>query len=322
MRIYISEDTNSIVADPNFLAPVSGLSFKRGDSAKIEIVFVTGNEANTPAPDRLVVFGIKESGKYDGDFLVTADDYTISGTSYVLTPSFNTTDLNDALNSGDANDGNDIASLTAMLEITWSDDEGGNWQSTATITATISNDVIKGVESAPSELPTPIDWIDEHRPLPLELSYAPVNAEFATINQVFDNNPPNDDTFVIAGGVVTETYTFKTSPTLSTHVQRGVDKEATLLNLQTVINAVSTLVSFEAIDTYQFTLTALTAGDSGNSIATSGTTYISTLGNLEGGVDGTEATILGQHAIVVENDVYFCVRVSPVKWVPLTLASI
>jgi hypothetical protein len=175
MKIYVDSDTNQIITDAAFKAPVNGVSFKRGDASKVEVIFVTGNTAEDASEDRSITFGIKAAGKFDGDFLVSASDFTISETSYVLAPSFNTVELNDLLNSGDDDDTNDVASVAAMLEITWSDDEGDTWLSTNTITATIFNDVVKGVEGTPLESPTPLDWLETYRPQPIQLFSPPTN---------------------------------------------------------------------------------------------------------------------------------------------------
>lgn len=159
MKLYISTDTNTFITNPLFPAPISSVSFKRGDSATVELVFVTNNAEVTATAGRQIQFGIKESGKYDGSYLVSQTSYTLSGTSYVLKPSFNTVAINTLLGSGDANTTNDIASVSCMLEVTWSVDSGANWFSTNTIEAVINNDVNKGSEGTPLSNPTPEAWL-------------------------------------------------------------------------------------------------------------------------------------------------------------------
>jgi hypothetical protein len=159
MKLYLSKDTNQFVNDPLFPAPITSVSFKRGDAAKVELIFVSSNTPLSATNDKLITFGIKESGKYDGTFVTSASAYTTSGNSYILNPSFNTLNLNSLLSSGDSNALNDVPSIDTMLEVTWSEDSGSSWFSTNTITATIFNDVIKGNEGTPLENPSPSLWL-------------------------------------------------------------------------------------------------------------------------------------------------------------------
>jgi hypothetical protein len=160
MRLFIDVDTNSFITDSGFKAPVTAVSFKRGDASQIELTFVSGNSPLSATNDKLISFGIKETGKYDADFVVAASEYTTSNYSYILNPSFNTASLDDLLMSGDFNALNDIGSISTMMEITWSIDAGATWYSSNTITATIANDVIKGLEGSPVENQTVIEWIE------------------------------------------------------------------------------------------------------------------------------------------------------------------
>jgi len=159
MKLYIDKESNQFITEPTFKTPVNTVSFKRGDAAKVEIVFVESNTALSATNGRNIIFGIKQNGKYDGALVVSTSAYTVSGNSYILRPSFNTESLNSLLSSGDGNDSNDVAALNAMLEITWSDD-GTDWFSSNTITAVINNDVIKGTEGTPLELTSPESWFD------------------------------------------------------------------------------------------------------------------------------------------------------------------
>lgn len=159
MRLYIDTETNQFVVNPLQRAPIDSVSFKRGDAAQVNIQFTNGSTVLSAVSSRDVKFGIKASGNYDGDYLVFTDDYTMNGNDYVLTPSFNTAGLNTILGS-DSLTGNDVASVNTMLEVTWSDD-GSSWYSSNTITATINNDVNKGLEGTPVELPSPEDWLAE-----------------------------------------------------------------------------------------------------------------------------------------------------------------
>lgn len=159
MLLYIDKDSNQFVSDPLHKVPVDSVGFKRGDAANIELRFIQGGSGVPLASGASIAFGIKPSGAYDGDFLVFADEYTSIGDSaYLIAPSFNTAALDDELNK-DGNDANDVASLSAMLEISWSEDAGTTWQSTDTIVAAIANDVIRLDEGTPLELDGPEDWL-------------------------------------------------------------------------------------------------------------------------------------------------------------------
>lgn len=203
MKLYISTDTNSFVQDPLFPAPVQSVAFKRGDSATVELIFVSNNTSLSAISGRDITFGIKESGKYDGPYIVAAEDYTISGDSYILNPNFNTVALNTLLNHGDSDDTNDVASVTLMLEVTWSDN-ATDFYSTNTIQAIVSNDVNKGGETSPIASQTLVEWLEEYRPLPLSLSSAPVNSGVIV-------DPSGDDNsvwFTLKEGISAATVTY------------------------------------------------------------------------------------------------------------------
>ena len=176
MQLFIDTINNTFINDALFRSPLNEVSFKRGDSANVQIAFVNDGTIVSMLSSRLITFGIKEAGKYDANFLVTASDYTISGNYYVLNPSFNTVQINDLLNSDDDNENNDIESILGMLEVTWSDNEGDDWTSTNVIDAIIENDVCKGGEATPTPSQTMIEWMAEYHPTPLVLSAAPVDA--------------------------------------------------------------------------------------------------------------------------------------------------
>ena len=160
MILYISEDSGRLIQDPSFSADLNTVNFKRGDSTEVDIRFCSNTLGLSANPARQISFGIKNSGKYDGPFIVNSNIYTIRNNGYVMNPSFNTITLNQSLSSGDGNETNDLESITAMLEISWSDGLSA-YQSTQTVNAVISNDVIKGNESTPLAQPTPEKWLSD-----------------------------------------------------------------------------------------------------------------------------------------------------------------
>ena len=154
MTLYLDTTTNQFITDPLFKSPLPELSFKRGDSAKINLQFISGTTALSAVSGKSIKFGIKPAGDYDGAYLVYADTYVTNGVNYVMEPSFNTTTLN-ALLSGD------VPSVAGMLEVTTSDD-GVTETSSNTQGVTILNDVNKLGEAPPYIIPDPVEWLAEN----------------------------------------------------------------------------------------------------------------------------------------------------------------
>jgi hypothetical protein len=150
MQLFIDTATNAFITDPLFKSPLQELSFKRGDTATINVAFVSGNTSLSAVSGKEIKFAIKQAGDYDGAPIVYTDVYTTAGTNYVLNPSFNTTALNSLLSG-------DIPSIAGMLEIEVI--QSGIIDSTNTQSVTIQNDVIKNDELAPTSLPTPKEWL-------------------------------------------------------------------------------------------------------------------------------------------------------------------
>jgi hypothetical protein len=171
MILYIDTTTNQFITDPLFKSPLPELSFKRGDSAKVNLQFVSGTTALSAVSGKSIKFGIKQAGDYDGSYLVYADTYVTNGVNYVLEPSFNTTNLN-ALLSGD------LPSVAGMLEVTTSDD-GVTETSSNTQGVTILNDVNKLGGEPPYVLPVPLEWLGNNQ-MALSSSPYPAFATFAT----------------------------------------------------------------------------------------------------------------------------------------------
>jgi hypothetical protein len=158
MILYIS-DEGKLVNDPNFLLPVTALDFKRGDNTTIRLKFLSGTTPLAADPARVIEFGCKPTGVYDTNFTVYADTYVIDGNDfYVFNPNFNTVALDELLNN-DADDTNDIASVTLISEFTWSDDLRVSWNSTQTYNAIVANDVIRNNEDTPLANPEPLEWL-------------------------------------------------------------------------------------------------------------------------------------------------------------------
>jgi len=148
VRLFIDLDSQRLVTSAGTRDPLTSLSFKRGDSARLEIQFIRGAVAEELQAGAAGAFGVKADGKYDSAYLVYSPEWVKEGEGvealYVFEPSFNTTGLNDLLGHGDGDDSNDEELVTLMAEIEWT--VGGAVFSTQTIKALVYNDVIKDGE--------------------------------------------------------------------------------------------------------------------------------------------------------------------------------
>ncbi|MDB2674308.1 hypothetical protein N9Y81_05075, partial [Akkermansiaceae bacterium] len=165
MRLYVDLETNQLIEGRGFRNPVSSLRFKRGDAARLEVEFL--RNGTTPVtigePASLSLqFGVKPRGRYDIGYLVQEDEWTLpdpgsESPAYQCSPSFNTVELDSALNVGSST-GSELSEITLMGEITWR--EGlGEPTSTRTFIVVVENDVNRGTEGVPIEAepayPTP-----------------------------------------------------------------------------------------------------------------------------------------------------------------------
>ena len=154
MKLYVDLESRELIECPGFRNPVTTLRFKRGDSAKLEVAFLTNGSTHAAIgdPDALTMrFGVKPSNRFDLDYLVYCDEWTMPAEEepspvYVCYPSFNTVELDAALDVGEEPE---LASVTLMGEITWSEGDGEP-TSTRTFIVIVENDVIRGGETEPT----------------------------------------------------------------------------------------------------------------------------------------------------------------------------
>ena len=162
MKLYVDLDKLELIEGPGFRSPVSTLRFKRGDAARLEVVFLANG--TTPAtigdPGTLEIhFGAKLNGQYGTDYVVHSADWTMpdpepASPVYSCAPSFNTAALDAALAIGGA----ELAEITLMGEITWREGSGEP-TSTRTVLVVVANDVNRGTEGTPLSGPTPEEWL-------------------------------------------------------------------------------------------------------------------------------------------------------------------
>lgn len=153
MTLYFDLDAGIFVSGPGTRDRIDALSFKRGDTCRIDLRFVSGITVQELAVGATGQIGLKESGQYDADFVAAATSWTKTGTGTSTVYSFDlnlaTTELN-ALLGDDGTDGNDMASVALMFELEFVED--GVTTSSPTLTATVYNDVIKGDETGPTDI--------------------------------------------------------------------------------------------------------------------------------------------------------------------------
>lgn len=164
MKLYVDLANFQLIEGPGFRNPITELRFKRGDAARLDVVFLDNGITPTTIgdPESLEIhFGAKLMGQYGADYIVHTDDWTMpaSGAAYPVyscSPSFNNVELDAALFVGVA----DLAQIILMGEISFRE-AGGPPTSTGTVTIIVANDVNRGTEGTPLALPTPEAWLAE-----------------------------------------------------------------------------------------------------------------------------------------------------------------
>ena len=165
MKLYVDLEPLQLIEAPGFRNPVTSLRFKRGDAARLEVFFL--QNGTTPVaignPETLEIrFGVKLRGRFDLGYLVQSAVWTMpdpQSTSpvYLCSPSFNTEELDSALNVGSSTS-TELSEITLMGEITWREGTGEP-TSTRTFLVVVENDVNRGTEGVPTsaepEYPAP-----------------------------------------------------------------------------------------------------------------------------------------------------------------------
>ncbi len=155
MKLHVDLETFELIEGPGFRNPVNSLRFKRGDAAKLEVAFLrngtTPEAIGNPAQLELR-FGVKPRNRYDVGYLVHTSSWTLPAPGaenpvYQCSPSFNTEELNSALNLGSAT-ATELSEITLMGEITWREGSAEP-TSTRTFLVIVENDVNRGNEGMP-----------------------------------------------------------------------------------------------------------------------------------------------------------------------------
>ena len=155
MNLHVDLETLQLIQGPGLRSAVTSLRFKRGDSARLQVVFLKNGV--TPAtigdPDALEIqIGIKPRNQFDRAYLAHSSDWSMPSEgddtpSYGCMLSLNTLQLNSALNVGSPT-AEELAEITLMGEITWRQ-AAGDPTSTRTFLVVVENDVNRGDEGVP-----------------------------------------------------------------------------------------------------------------------------------------------------------------------------
>ena len=161
MKLHVDLETFELIQGPGFRTPVTTLRFKRGDAAKLEVVFLRDGlvpEAIGDPEGLELRFGVKPRHRYDVGYLVHTADWILpapeaENPTYECSPSFNTAELNAALNLGSAT-ASELPEITLMGEITWREGSAEP-TSTRTFHVVVENDVNRGDEGVPASAEPP-----------------------------------------------------------------------------------------------------------------------------------------------------------------------
>lgn len=145
MRIYLDLDTRKLMSSP--IRALSKLEFKRRDNDTIELQFLRDGQVQELPSGTSARLGIKINANYNSEFLaLTTLTKSGSGTSAIYGGelNLNTTSLEAAFVQ-------EPVSFAAMLEVEWR--TGSVVSSSQTLPVAIFNDVIRGDEGSPADLP-------------------------------------------------------------------------------------------------------------------------------------------------------------------------
>jgi len=208
VKLHVDLETLQLIQGPGLRGAVNSLRFKRGDAARVQVVFLRNGV--TPAiigdPDGLEIqFGIKPRNQYDRSYLVHSAEWSMPSEgdetpSYSCSISFNTEELNSALNIGSVS-AEELSEITLMGEITWRE-SGGEPMSTRTFLVIVENDVNRGTEGVPVAadpaypLPQQLALVDQVVRFDTVQTLTPEQQELARANiGVPEGGPPGNDDY-------------------------------------------------------------------------------------------------------------------------------
>ncbi len=178
MNLFFDLRLRYFVNTPGLDDPLNALTFKAGDGEELVVQFGRSPDSTTSAgineapnwtseslaANSTITLGIKASGDFsDGDLLAGTSTFTHDATekTYTFELDLNTTEINTALQRGDADDTDDVATITdALFEMTFKVGGTGKPRSSIEdILVTIKHDVLYGDEGTPASANDPDDYV-------------------------------------------------------------------------------------------------------------------------------------------------------------------
>ena len=156
VKLHVDLETLQLILGPGQRSAVTSLRFKRGDAARLQVVFLENgvSPATIGDPGLLQIqFGIKPRNQFNRSYLAHGSEWTMpsegdDAPAYEGSISFNTLQLDSALNIGSAT-AEELPEITLMGEITWREG-AGEPTSTRTFLVVVENDVNRGTEGIPT----------------------------------------------------------------------------------------------------------------------------------------------------------------------------
>jgi hypothetical protein len=155
VKLHVDLETLQLIQGPGQRSAVAALRFKRGDAARLQVVFLENGLTpvaigNSNALE--IQIGIKPRNQFDRSYLAHTADWSMPSEgddtpAYECALGFNTLQLNSALNLGSAT-ATELSEITLMGEITWREGSAEP-TSTRTFLVIVENDVNRGDEGVP-----------------------------------------------------------------------------------------------------------------------------------------------------------------------------
>jgi hypothetical protein len=199
VKLHVDLETLQLIQGPGQRSAVSSLRFKRGDTARLRVVFLENGITPVTIGDPGILeiqIGIKPRNQFDRSYLAHSANWSMPSEgddtpSYGCDLGFNTLQLNSALNIGSAT-AEELPEVTLMAEITWREG-AGEPTSSRTFLVVVENDVNRGDEGVPADAnppyPAPGSFVmksDEGFDVTLRGPVKSFNANTATIDQFMD----------------------------------------------------------------------------------------------------------------------------------------
>jgi hypothetical protein len=155
VNLHVDLETLQLIQGPGQRSAVAALRFKRGDVARLQVVFLENGLTpvaigNSNALE--IQIGIKPRNQFDRSYLTQSTVWSMPAEgddtpSYECVLGLNTLQLNSALNI-DSPTAEELSEITLMGEITWREGTGEP-TSTRTFLVVVENDVNRGTEGVP-----------------------------------------------------------------------------------------------------------------------------------------------------------------------------